>query len=112
LMLERLGYRVTVFQNPEEALARFWSSPDAFDALITDFQMPRLTGVELAKKIHSSRPSLPVFVVSGFTGDLTSKKARGEGITGFINKPIELPELAKALANALALGTRPGLPDA
>ncbi|MBI3886963.1 MAG: PAS domain S-box protein [Opitutae bacterium] len=98
LMLDRLGYRVTAFTNPELALAHFGAAPGDFDLLIADYQLPGLTGVALAKKILALRPELPVFIASGFAGSMTAEKMHAEGITGFLQKPIDLKALTKTLA--------------
>ena len=101
IMLERLGYHVTAFTHPGDALAQFRASPGAFDAAITDFEMPTMTGMEFARHLLAAQPGLPVFVASGFSGKTTPEKMRAEGITGFIAKPIDLAELATVLARTL-----------
>jgi two-component sensor histidine kinase/PAS domain-containing protein len=50
IMLERLGYKVTVRTSSMEALATFQNQPDQFDVVITDQTMPGLTGLELAQQ--------------------------------------------------------------
>ena len=102
LMLERIGYRVTMFTNPGSALEHFEKSPDAFDLVLADFQLPGMTGVVLAKKIMAIRSTLPIFIASGFSGTMTERKILAEGVTGFLQKPIDLADLAKVLARALA----------
>jgi len=102
LMLERLGYRVTGFTHPDPALAFFHAAPEAVDAVITDFQMPAMTGVELAGKILAQRPALPVFIASGFAGKTTPEKMRAEGVAGFLHKPFALAALAETLARTFA----------
>jgi PAS domain S-box-containing protein len=99
LLLERLGYKVTIFTNPGQALAKFRASPDEFAAVITDFQMPGMTGGDLAKKILALRPKLPVFVASGFAGKMTTETMRAEGVADFLHKPFALAALAETLAH-------------
>ncbi|MEY2878631.1 MAG: hypothetical protein RLZZ15_1011, partial [Verrucomicrobiota bacterium] len=100
-MLERLDYRVTVCTDPRDALAKFSAAPAAIDALITDLQMPGLSGLDLARQLLAQRPELPVFISSGFAGNLTAEKMKEAGITDFLPKPVELADLADALARAL-----------
>jgi PAS domain S-box-containing protein len=102
LMIERLGYRVIHFTRPEEALARFETSPGEVDLLITDFQMPGMTGFALAQKFLAKRPTLPVLIASGFTGAMTAAQLREPSITDCLQKPFDLAELSRALAKALA----------
>ncbi|MBI2815148.1 MAG: PAS domain S-box protein [Opitutae bacterium] len=102
LLLERLGYKVTTFTNPAHALIRWEAAPDDFAALIVDYQMPAMTGPVLANKLRAARPGLPVFIMSGFAGTHSPEKLRSEGFTDFLHKPVDLHELARALAAALA----------
>ncbi len=102
LMLDRLGYRVTAFTSPEQALAQFAAAPADFDLLIVDYQLPSMTGLALAKKVLHLRPEIPVFIASGFAGAMTAEKMLAEGVTGFLQKPIDLADLAKTLAKTLS----------
>jgi CheY-like chemotaxis protein len=57
------GYDVTVAASGREALKLFLSRK--VDAVVTDLEMPGMTGTELASKLKSLRPELPVVLVSG-----------------------------------------------
>ncbi len=100
MILERLGYRVAVFTNASTALAHFWMAPEAVDALVTDLQMPEMTGRELARKILARRPGLPVFIVSGVAGAANADELRREGVTAILDKPVDFAKAAAALARA------------
>lgn len=102
MVMERLGYQVTVFNRPEEGLARFEAAPADFDLVITDFQMPGMTGIELAVRALAARPGIGVFISSGFAGSLTDDQVRDLGIAGLIRKPVEMGELAELLARFFA----------
>ncbi|HAM72339.1 MAG TPA: hypothetical protein DCM86_11905, partial [Verrucomicrobiales bacterium] len=67
-LLTRLGYHPTAVVDPVEALDRFLAAPGEFDALVTDLTMPRLTGVDLARRILAERPGLPVIFCTGNRG--------------------------------------------
>jgi hypothetical protein len=49
--LERMGYRVSAFIHPLEALAAFARDPHGFDAVVTDISMPKMPGPELAARL-------------------------------------------------------------
>jgi CheY-like chemotaxis protein len=57
------GYEVTVAANGRQALKLFLSRK--IDAVLTDFEMPEMTGAELAARLKRLRPELPVVLVSG-----------------------------------------------
>ena len=99
--LEFLGYQVTQETDSLKALARFTASPDDFDLVITDLTMPNLTGDELASKIMTQRPGLPVILCTGFSRKMSEEKAMAMGIKAFIYKPIVLKDLAKLLRRIL-----------
>jgi CheY-like chemotaxis protein len=100
-MMQRLGYRATVFQSSETALAAFQKEPAAFDALVTDLTMPAMTGVELALQVLATRPDLPVILVSGSSGQLTATELRKVGIRELLSKPLDYGTLARVLNQVL-----------
>lgn len=65
VLLERLGYKVAGFVEPEAALAAFRSAPGEFDIIVTDQNMPRISGLEVARAMRKLRPELPIVLVSG-----------------------------------------------
>ena len=101
MILGHLGYRVVAHTVPLEALCSFRENADQFEMVITDLTMPRMTGVELARRVMQLRPGLPVLLMSGFAGTLTGERARALGICGLLTKPIDLPTLAAAVRATL-----------
>ncbi len=63
-VLSNQGYQVTCAENGEQA----WEvlQDQEFDLLVTDIQMPRMTGNELVRKVLASKPALPVLMMSGY----------------------------------------------
>ncbi len=97
-LLEQLGYEVEVAHDGEEALSRFTASPHNFDAVISDYLMPRMNGLELATALIRVRPDLPVVLVTGFIDNLPEGMIRAAGVREILRKPITARELAEALA--------------
>jgi PAS domain S-box-containing protein len=95
--LERFGYRVTAYTDPEPALAAFLAAPDAFDVVVTDFDMPRMPGLQLATQVTARRPDVPVLLCSGFLKPETLAATAAAGIRRVLNKPFTGNELATAL---------------
>ncbi len=100
-MLVRLNYQVTVSNQPRAAADLFSQQPEQFDVLITDLTMPELSGLELAGKIHSLRPELPIILASGFVPDLQSEELQAAGIVEIVGKPIMMDNLAELLRRTL-----------
>jgi CheY-like chemotaxis protein len=107
-VLKRLGYQVLAFGKPREALECFKKGPQEFDLLLTDFTMPGMTGIDLAKAIHAIRADLPVILSSGYTGAYSRESMPDSCRFDVINKPASMQELAQALSKVF--GTSPPQP--
>ena len=64
-----------------------------FDLVVTDFNMPGISGLEIARTIRDSRPDLPVIVVSGYITDDLRAQAAAAGVRELISKSQEVEEL-------------------
>jgi DNA-binding response OmpR family regulator len=73
----------------------------SYDLLITDHKMPRLTGVELIKKIHAARMALPVILISGMMPVEELKRHPGLPIEATLLKPYTLTELLFVVRHVL-----------
>jgi DNA-binding NtrC family response regulator len=96
-ILESIGYQVAICTTSNEAFTTFTKDPAAFDAVITDYTMPHMTGLELAQELIRIRPDLPVILCTGYSDAITQAKATAVGICEFIVKPLKTHELAKTL---------------
>ncbi len=101
LILERLGYRVTAMTSSIEALALFKSTPNQFDAVITDCVMPGMTGYQLAKEVLEIRGDIPVGVCSGFMGRVNTDELKAIGVRECLVKPFSMAELAQTIRRML-----------
>ena len=108
--LEQAGYEVTNAANGLEA----WQllNQHQFDALVTDQQMPQLTGVELCERLRAdgANKHVPVILLTakGMELDLPDLKTR-LGISAALPKPFSPRELVKNLAQCLAESKPPAL---
>jgi CheY-like chemotaxis protein len=101
VFLERLGYQVTGHIDASAALDDFRSRPAEFAAVITDFSMPRMSGLELARQLLSLRPDLPILMTSGYVRPEDQKAAESLGIRHIILKPSTIDTLSQALDDVL-----------
>jgi PAS domain S-box-containing protein len=100
-MLERLGYRPTVFSDSRVALEQLLCTPEAFDVVLTDLTMAGVTGVDLAREARGVRPKLPVIITTGFMNARDIDSARVLGVQLFLEKPFVLSALADCMHQAL-----------
>lgn len=101
LMLERLGYQVTIFSSSTDALTAFQQTPGDFDLVISDMNMPDLTGDQLAKKLLSIRGDIPIIICTGFSERIDQNLAEKIGIRGFLMKPIIQRDMAGTIRSIL-----------
>ena len=101
-LLEGAGFEVVVHTSSVRALAEFSARPDRFDLVITDNNMPHMTGLELIKSIIKVRPDVPVMMVSGIGETVDGAKLKSRGIRRVLAKPYSFSELRAAVAEVLA----------
>lgn len=88
---------------PESAWAAFTAAPEQYELVITDFQMPKMDGVELCRRLHQVAPEQKVILATG-SGFFSPDAARHAGFCALLNKPFPLAELTAALELA-GIGT-------
>ncbi len=102
-LLQRAGFRVTTSTDPAAALARWRSDPGAFDAVVTDFNMPEISGLDVARQIALLRPGLPVVISSGYLSDTLRTQAAQAGVRALMQKANTFEELTALLLKLLAV---------
>jgi PAS domain S-box-containing protein len=100
-ILQWLGYRVTTLTSSVEALNLFRRNPDAFDLIITDHSMPRLTGRELAAELFSIRPDIPIIICTGFSTNISEQETAAPNVRHVIMKPLVIKEIAWTVRSVL-----------
>ena len=100
-LLEDAGCRVSGFTSPVAALELFRNNPQAVDLLITDFTMPELTGLDLARAVLSDRPEMPVILCTGYSALIDESTAHSMGIRRFLLKPVPSATLLDAVVQSL-----------
>jgi PAS domain S-box-containing protein len=107
--LQLLGYRATMVVNARSALSLFQADPGAFDLVITDFTMPEMNGLELARELTQLRPDLPVIMTTGYIDDFAPGAIIEAGVSRIVMKPLSLEDLGRAVAEVL--GIKPAGPS-
>ncbi len=98
-LLARMGYAVSVLADPEEALVAMADA--GYDLMITDLSMPKMSGIELVRRLRQFQPELPVILCTGFYDEDVRRKAEAVGIRYCLNKPVAKRELALAIRDLL-----------
>lgn len=90
---------IQCFHSPHAALATFATAPEAVDFVITDLEMPGMSGLELGERLWRLSPSLKVLLATG-SEILTDGEAAQKGFCGLLRKPFPFAALRNALAAA------------
>lgn len=103
-LLAKAGCRVAGFTRAQLALDAVRDSPSDFDVVVSDFNMPELSGLDIARGVFAVRPDMPVIITSGYiTGEL-QREADHIGIHALLYKP----DLARRLLHTVCAVQRPG----
>lgn len=100
--LDRHGVRITPFASGQAALDWLQAHPDeAVDLLVTDQNMPGLSGVEVARAARGLRPGLGVAIVSGHVNEALLSEAAAAGVCEVLPKQDNMDALGKAVFGLL-----------
>ncbi len=101
-LLERDGYRVAVCSVAADALAGMLDGSLDCDIVISDYNMPELSGIELARQLTALRPGLPVIITSGYVTDELRAHAQAVGVRAMLKKERTLEELSGLVRQLLS----------
>ncbi len=99
-ILEKLGYMVTAETDSLRALRVFSARPYEFDLIITDYTMPNLTGMDLAREVRRLRPDIPILLCTGFSEKITPDSVKELGIE-LLMKPYGMRQISEAVRKIL-----------
>src|SRR5690606_32176366 len=101
-LLGKHGVRTTPFGSGEGALAWLRAHPtEAVDLLVTDQNMPGLSGLEVARAVRGLRPGLGVVIVSGHVNEALLSDAAAAGVREVLSKQESMDALGQALCALL-----------
>ncbi|MBL4867243.1 MAG: response regulator, partial [Pseudomonadales bacterium] len=101
LLLEGEGYKVTTCHNAEEALTLFNGDNNIFDLMLTDQAMPKITGMELSKRVLQQKEGFPIILCTGYDKEANKHNCLSIGIKGFMKKPLDSDILLSMIGNIL-----------
>jgi len=98
--LERAGYDVVSFDNGEDAFARLKEEP--FTLLLTDIVMPRMDGIELARRASELDPDIKIMFITGFAAVTLNSDVPAPKDARVLSKPFHLRDLVNEIDKLLA----------
>jgi CheY-like chemotaxis protein/two-component sensor histidine kinase len=108
-MLEQAGAEPGPCLHPADALDAVSEEPDAFDLVITDYDMPEMTGAELGQALRALRPDLPLLLLTALPLGYGRRAGEAEPFDAVLGKPASIAEIGAAarLAMSKAKGRKP-----
>ena len=86
----------------EEALTTLKTMHQEAVLILSDINMPGMSGLELLPVVKQRRPDLPVFMISAYGDDKTVSTALSRGASKFLTKPVDFPQLKQDVLLAVA----------
>jgi len=101
-VLTRKGYAVLTHADPRQAIAALRADPLQCDLLVTDYNMPGYSGLDLLRDVLALRPDLPVALASGYVTPDIEQAALAAGARALIHKPNDVEEMCATVRLLLA----------
>ena len=98
--LSRAGHKVIAFDNGREALDRLMDEP--FTLLLTDIVMPRMDGIELARRASEIDPTLKIMFITGFAAVTLNNDTAAPKDARVLSNPFHLKDLVREVDRLLA----------
>ena len=96
-------YAVDTAVDGVSALARVRDTAALCDLVIVDLKMPGMDGLMLIRQMKQLRADLPVIIITGFSSEISAIEAINLGVSGYLTKPVRVPEVLAAAAKALGV---------
>jgi FixJ family two-component response regulator len=102
-LMTALGYTVEAFPSAADFLA----SPllTATACLVSDVQMPGMTGVELHRHLVGAGHAIPTILVTAYPDEVIRRRALKDGVVCYLPKPVDDDHLERCLRSALESGS-------
>ncbi len=101
-LLERRGFEVSGFIDQQRFLEALRQDRERFDLLVTDFNMPRQNGIEVARLAREINPALKIMIASGFVSEELTASAKEVGIKTVIFKATDVDSYCQAIQTAVS----------
>jgi PAS domain S-box-containing protein len=101
IILQKLGYTVTLAEDGQQALKLYSANPSAFDVVLLDMVMPHMNGRDCFEAMQKINPDVRVILASGFAEEEDIEQMKAAGLRGFLPKPYHRADLSRQIQAAL-----------
>lgn len=92
-------YEVEMACSGEKAMSKIVAEP--FDLVVTDLCIPDVGGLEIIRHLHQISPQANAILITAYGGDKVEAEVRRLGICGYLTKPFDMDDFARAVQEAL-----------
>ena len=103
-LMTSMGFTVEAFSSALDFLER--TNIRDTSCLITDVHMPRMTGIELHRRLIDSGYLIPTILITAYPDESVRIRAMADGIIGYLTKPCDADELLRCVSTALERAER------
>jgi DNA-binding NtrC family response regulator len=100
LIERKYGFEVDAFNSPEDALAAFEKSPELYDVMIVDYQMPGMDGLKFSQKIREKNKNTKIIICTGDPGLISAEAIHENNLFSVLKKPLRTDEMAEKIQAA------------
>jgi FixJ family two-component response regulator len=98
-LMKSLGYAAVAFASAEEFLSS--CQIPRTSCLITDVQMPGITGLELHHRLLAAGKIIPTILITAYPDDSARERALGDGVVSYLSKPFDENDLLTCIRSSL-----------
>ena len=98
-LMKSLGYTAVAFASAEEFLSS--CQIPRTSCLITDVQMPGMTGLELHRRLLAAGKTIPTILITAYPDDSARERALGDGVVSYLSKPFDDNDLLTCIRSSL-----------
>ncbi len=99
-VLEQMEFKCVLCTTGEDALTELESG--TFDLLVTDKNLPGISGIEVAQVARNIYPALPILVVTGYASEESALEALSLGVADYVLKPLDLNDFRNSVEKVMA----------
>lgn len=97
IMLEMRGIACTAHTMQDRVLAELRTGPSLFGLMVIDYNMPGMSGLDVACEVRTIRPDLPVVLMSGYVDEKMRAQARASGVSHLMLKADSVQDMCDEL---------------
>ncbi len=103
-VLEQMEFKCVLCATGEDALVELEAGP--FELLVTDKNLPGISGIEVAQVARNLYPVMPILVITGFASEESALEALSLGVADYVLKPLDLNDFRNSVDKIMAKEVR------